>query len=597
MKKHLSITLVCVLAVGLWGIVQAETDPSQYQLSTDGSSIGGEVVVIRLANNSPEAITVTGVELAVTVKPAGHPEHEPFPAWGRNVLDPAAGDVILGGQPELVIEPEQTETIAVLAPGLPDTWRSHDTADHTMIITAWVEINGSFWRLDDVEHVIVPKEPLNYDLALGTNSPTGFDPSESIFLELTNNSGGTITISGDAVVQGIGHWSTQSGEERLRLPLLGGGNIEIAPGQTVPIAEIEPGPPMSWRNFYGPKIVDLKAWLLVDGAEGAGMWQSDQICHAIAGEISEDGYGGWAKYSANNEDGTATITVRVDHAQFLYGVAIVDEQCVQYDSHSIGSSVTGLSKEYFQVLQPLPSGGEEVIGHIVSVREVEPGIYNLIWSYEDGAHTVFVQFLEQGYAYYMSADYLNYPEVLHSNPLFDVEISSIKPIVPEQNPDTGKYEATLEYPTANISFSASSELNAEINVRRKGTSTNPVPPGANPTGIYLEINVVSGDLGDAEIVLEVKYSLEDIPPGMNEENLKLLRFNEDSNQWEILPDQEVDKEAKVIRVRMQGFSEFAVFELSGTELPGTGTNATMMAYVGILLVMGGIVLLRRLQQA
>lgn len=602
MRKSLAIGLTFMMLLGI-GLVQAESNDVPYILTTDGSSIGGEVIEISLTNESDAAITVSDVELAMVVQPE---DTEPL-TWARNILDPSKGDILLGGQSEVVIGPGETETIAVLAPGLPDTWRSFANAQHSLVISAWVKIDGVFWRLEDIEHDILPAAVLPYDLELST-APTGFEPPESIILELTNNGNSAVTISGEVVVQGTEHWSNRPGQQRIRLPLVGGDSMTIAPGETVPIAEIEPGAPMSWQNFYSPKIIPLQAWLQVDGAEGAGLWQSEKICHPIVGEVVSEAFAGWARFTSDNEDGTATITVRVDHLSSVWGTKIENGSCTNYGENIIGEPVIDLKKEHFQVLRQLPSGGEEVYGQILSVQQTDtPGIYTLIWSHTEGSHSIFVQVLDPAdleFANYMISDHEAYPEIIWADPLFDVEVSNpSRPLNPVHNPETGNYAATLEYPSATLTFFSETEIDAEISLRRKGTSTHPVPEGAAATGIYLDINVVSGDLGDCLITLEVSYSLDDIPSGMNETDFKLFRFNEDLGQWELLPNQELDTNAKVIRVQLEGFSEFAIFEYQpdtdapGTELPATGSNIQLLAFLGLLLVVGGIILFRRSKTA
>lgn len=586
LRKCLAMAMVCLLGIGLLSYARAESE-SDYVLSTNGPSTGGEPIEVILTNNSTESITVSGVELAVAVKPSAH--------WDRNVLDPSQGDVILGGQDEITIEPEGMAVIAEIASGTPDTWRPNNASDYTLELNAWVRIDGVYWNLEPIDHVIVPGVISDYDLTLGTNSPTEYDPHESIILKLINNSADPVTISGEVVVQGTDDWSNQPGQQRISLPLLGGETMEIGPGETADIAEIEPGTPMSWQNFYGPKIIPIQAWVEVEGS----LWHSGEICHAIVGETSDESYFGWAKFKEDNGDGTATLTVRVDRGQMVSEVYVDETGCHSSYEDVVGEPATGLGKERFQVLRQKPSGGEEVIGHLVSVKERNtPGVYDLIWSYQDGAHAVFVQVLDPerpDYAAYMGSNYENYPEQLYSDPLFDAEISSKKPLTTVLNSDTGKYEATLEYPMVSLFFSSETDITGELSFQRKGTSVNPPPEGAKPAGIYFDINV-DGEL-DCDITLEISYSLDDIPVGMNENNLVIFRFNEDQGQWEALPNQEVDTQKKVIRVYMQGFSQFGIFEITDLpdELAETGMNIYRTVIIGLLLMGAGLVLISRRQ--
>ncbi|MTI94621.1 MAG: LPXTG cell wall anchor domain-containing protein [Firmicutes bacterium] len=589
MKKILTLALACSLVVGLFGVLGAETETvTDLYVLEDGSSTGGEAIELELTNTSDEAIEITDLEIQVTI----HIDGAPDVVFSRTKLDSKTGDVLFDGEDSITINAKETETIAVLAPGLPDTWRSFDTADHTMKIAAWIQIADVGWhRLENIaEHTITPKDPVNYELSLSTEPS---EPGDSIFLRLTNDSGTDVTIYGPAVVQPTGEWSNQDGEQREQFPLIGGESIAISSGETVEIVEIEPGAPQSWRNFYGPKVLNhLQIWVQTD----EGLWHSEEICHPIVGEEISETITGWAKFTADNEDGTATITARADHAESR---TIVTAECSMIDEYILGEPARGLTKTDFQVLERLPNGGERTIGTVLSVRETEPGLYELTWSHNDGTHEVFVQILDrenEQLAYYLNFDRELYPDEFdYVDPVFETHISTpVRPLV--SNLVDGRYQATLEYPSTKLTFSSDNELDADISFRRKGSSDNPNPANAKPAGIYMDINVVRGELNDCEITLEVSYDLDDIPPGMNETQLRLFRFNETKEEWELLPDQEVDTENKVIRVKLTGFSEFGIFEVEAAdeedELAETGTNVYFYILLGLLLVIGGLALLR-----
>ncbi|MTI96524.1 MAG: hypothetical protein FH749_13790 [Firmicutes bacterium] len=586
MRKSLALALACMLVFGLMNFAQAEAN--DYELS---AALTEEGLEVSLTNNTQEPITVTGVEMAARVELESQ---DPL-SWGRNVLDES--DELLGGEEELVIEPGATELIALIAPGLPDTWRPNNAADHTLALKTWVRIDDIFHNLGEVKIDLEP-EPLGLELVLGSNSPTQHIDVEDVVLTLTNNTGASITISGPVVVQGIDHWSLEEGRERVRLGLTAGDTMTIPAGETENIAVLEPGRDISWRNFWSPQLQNLHAWINVDGE---GLWW-DEITHVIAGETSDTGLTGGAKFTADNLDGTATLTVNVEEATFSSGVVWNESAGNWEEAHSmvIIGPVTGMSKEDFAILKPIKDGVE--FGEVLSVRETStPGTYELvIGGFKDGEHDIYVELRADG-------EFMGVAQATdeEEGPVFTVEISSTKPIPSTLNPESGKYEAKLEFPVANISFSSDSQLTAELSLRRKGSSLNPAPAGAEPAGIFMDINVVAGDLGDSEITLEVKYSLDDIPVGMNENNLRLFRFNEDKGEWEELPDQEVDTDAKVIRVHLQGFSEFGVFEVEQIseevppteELPATGAPVQTLFYLGMLLLLGGIALTARKQFA
>lgn len=582
MQKYLSLALACMLVFGLMSFAQAETD--DYVLTAemvDGS------IEISLKNNSDALITVSDVEMAATVKPEGV---DPL-SWGRDVLDPKAGDELLDGKDELDIQAGGEVVIAVVAPGAPDTWRPNNAADHTLHLNIWVKIGDSFHNLGEVNIELKPDLP-ELELAIGTHSPTQHSPIEDIVLTLTNNTEEKVTISGPVVIQGYGHWSVEKGEERVRVDLAAGDPIEIPAGETADIAILKPGGPTSWRNFWSPQILDLQVWIHV-ADKG---WFHDVTEHVIAGELVMDIHDGTADFVTDNQDGTATLIVTVKDAVYKTGI-VWDEDAKEWiedKSTTVLDPVSGLGKENFAVLERIKDGGERVRGEVLSAKETgTPGEYEIVWSFENGEHEIFVQTSVGDDV----MGYLGDPET--ETLTFKAEISSIKPIASTLDEESGKYEAKLEFPDADISFRADSEITADLSLRRKGSSLNPAPEGAKPAGIFMDINVVSGDLEDSEITLEVKYSLDDIPVGMNENNLRLFRFNEDKDAWEELPDQEVDTDAKVIRVQLQGFSEFGVFEVEPAteELPATGAPMQPLLYLGMLFLLGGIVLITRKQPA
>lgn len=564
MRKLFSLALACLLVVGLVGVTQAQ-EGNDYILSAELNEYGE--IVVTLENQSGDDITVTDVEMAVSIAGTGL-------SWVKNILEEEV-DAIPDDENPVVISTGGEHVIALLAPGLPDTWRPNDSSDHTLIFEAWVEIDGVVWHLDAFEVVMTPGLVEKGDLILGSISPTQHNPTESIYLTLTNNTGEDITISGDVVVQGTDYWSTEIGQHRFRVPLLGGESMDIPAGRTIQIAEVGAGAPGSWRNFWHPQILPLQAWVQI---EDEGLWQSESITHVIAGEDVSDMFEGSASFKNDNEDGTATITVsNLQCGEYSTGVVKDgDEWIVNPGTFTPLGTATGLTKDHFQVLAWSGGGGEKLLGEVISAQETADGKYDIVWAYEDGDYNVFVQAIDGD-----TFGYLGVPD-------FAATISSTKPIESAVNPDSGKYEAALDFPVASISFSSETEIDADLNLRRKGSSLNPPPAGAAPAGLYMDINL-DGELDDCEIILEVKYSLDDIPVGMNENNLRLFRFNEEIGEWEQLPDQEVDTEKKVIRVTMLGFSEFAVFEV-GDELPQTGTSIYLLIFAGLFLIAGGIIL-------
>ena len=559
-------------------------DPD-YSIATASSTSGDEPIAVSFTNSSGAEITVNGpVKIQARI---GNRE------WEIEELDEDADDTFEGN-----IADNGTVTIAKLAPGLPDTWRPYEQADHELVFSLYINIDGEYWRSEEITHTIEPGAAPIYDLTMTTNSPAGFDPGESIFLKLTNNTGDPVTINGPVVVK--------SGEIMERFELIGG-PVSIPADGTAEVAEIEPGPPNSWRTFYFPKAVELQAWFQVDGDLGDRLWQSEHINHIVEGTISDQGLDGEILGDAvDNEDGTATITVKVNHVERWNEVSAntgVPQSDDNYAQVSFGEDLlgpaTGLIKDLFLVQRPLDGGGMELTGTLLSVRETTAGVYELLWSHVDGTHTVFLE---------ARTPEMEWPDIL---PTLTVTITSPPKEVTGELNNEGKYEAEVSWPGVDLNIESDSEIDASIKVQRKGSSSHPPGSGLNPAGIYMEINVTEGSLEGATTLIEVAYTLEDLPPGMKESDLRLFRYNESEGKWELCgataSDRGVDTARKVVWARVTGFSEFAVFELteedgetgdgktnsSKRETPRTGGSFPILPAAGLAGLATGAAALRR----
>jgi LPXTG-motif cell wall-anchored protein len=227
----------------------------------------------------------------------------------------------------------------------------------------------------------------------------------------------------------------------------------------------------------------------------------------------------------------------------------------------------------------------------------------LTWAHIDGTHKIFVEAKKPGFERDEDPAYIINAVTEGWNEVFEVIVSTQNRPVPSLlDTSTGKYTGTLEYPSSKLTFTSDEELDVNINLRRKGETSRVLPTDSNPAGIYLDINIASGELSEStEVLLEVNYSRDDIPAGMNEENLRLFRYNEDTGEWDLLPNQEIDTSAQVIRVILTGFSEFGVFEIDSKEpapskedketIPKTGSTSILP--VMLVAVVSGSFLFRR----
>ena len=595
----------------------AQADHYDYDLETNSPTDGDQAIVVEFTNNSGEEIEVSGpVEIKVW-----SPRE-----WAVEELDPVGDEVFSG---PITMAHGDTVTIAKIATGLPDTWRPYEQMDGELEFDLFIKIDGVYWRSPTLVHIVEKVGTPNYGLVLTTNSPTGWEQAyESIILKLKNDTNDTVTVSGPAVVQPLGRFT---GVDLERYDIIGGDTITIPAGETEDVVEIEPGSPVSWRALYFPQYVALQVWLQVDEGElGPRLWQSLTTYHVVEGTLPI--FGLWRREgsvpkAADNMDGTATIGVKVNHHEW-WNEFSVDTQYEQSDPRYVvdlsggmeREPATSLTRDQFFVERYLEGGGMEPAGGtLLSVRETAPGDYELCWSHEEGTHDIV-----------LTASVPGSEEVwvlFETPPPLAVTISAPpKKVDAELNPDTGQYEAQLSWSNVNLDISSAQEVDATISVQRKGDSSNPPGPGLTPAGIYMEINVTEGSLEGAEVLIEVAYSLEDLPSGMKESDLRLFRFNESRGEWELCGATEdergVDTDRKVIWAIVPGFSEFAVFEYSpdakagaeagaeagveadveaGAEedeeamvdLPATAGTLPLLPVAGLALATAGLAVLRR----
>ena len=143
----------------------------------------------------------------------------------------------------------------------------------------------------------------------------------------------------------------------------------------------------------------------------------------------------------------------------------------------------------------------------------------------------------------------------------DLLLESAQPLETVWNDSSGMYEGQLSFADDTVTIVASSPEPIEgvsLALLKAGMTMAPAAPAnLTPAGIYLDIEVLEGSLGDAEVRIEVEYDPEMVDP----DKLRLYRFNEYSYCWELLPVQGVDRENCIIwALTTGGFSTFGVFE-------------------------------------
>lgn len=585
--------------------VLTSASAEDYQVIAENETIAGdEMIVLKLFNDSESAIELTNPAskpVAVEVSSQGEFLNDHFNInWGIQELDIDSGDEIFGGAGSMTIPAGEEAIVAKIAPGMPDTWRQFATADHDMNLALRLVIDGVDYHLNPVTIKVEPAPFVLYDLVLSV-SEMQFDENEGLegdfTLSLTNNTGAPVVINAPVVIQAENQWSLEPGWERAGYSLLGGQTMTINSGETAEIVKVDPGPPFSWRAFYFPQIRNITAWIQF---EDIGLWQSQQIQFAITGgQLDAPMIHGLVHEITDLADGTAKITITAHKAIMTDRVYHDGSEYVRESSYDIlDEPLSGLVRRNFNTTKMLSGGSQELVGDVISAREVEPGKYEIIWAYTDGTHLVVLEYdsmAEDGmHGVFYLADEMYNPEL-------EITISTLnRPVSMTQNPDTGKYEGTLTYPAARITFSADQPITAEINYRQKGSTARPLPESdLVPAGLYFDINLAGGDLGGAAILLEIDYSREDIPEGMSEQDLRICRYNETTGEWDVLPDQEIDTENQVIRVWLDSFSEFGVFEYTADDdddeedqvpIPVTGSTGSSLGLL-LLAVLSGLIAL------
>jgi hypothetical protein len=232
---------------------------------------------------------------------------------------------------------------------------------------------------------VLPQAALSImpDYVLSSNSPT--DQGDSIILSITNNTGSDIIISGWISIDFNGNEDTLLTGEHLYD--VGNGGMTIAAGTTSGIAEIAPGAPGTWRGFYGEGPYTIKITVNLNDVP----WESNEINHTVIVPSFEPGEvaGGSALFISDNEDGTATLLVTAED--------------VNQDP------VEELEAEEF-VIGVHDSDPLQELGTIIDVTETEPGVYEVVWAYDDGIHSIDILVSGRPVAYGLAVTISTLPE-------------------------------------------------------------------------------------------------------------------------------------------------------------------------------------------
>ena len=130
------------------------------------------------------------------------------------------------------------------------------------------------------------------------------------------------------------------------------------------------------------------------------------------------------------------------------------------------------------------------------------------------------------------------------------------------NEDNEKYEAAIVFEEASVTIKVSSDesiTDATIAALRLNTApVTTMPEESQSAGIFLELQQ-EGAMPGASIRIEVSYDPGNLPSGVSETSLKLYRYNPETKEWDLIEEQGVDTENKIIWANVTEFSLFGVF--------------------------------------
>ena len=142
------------------------------------------------------------------------------------------------------------------------------------------------------------------------------------------------------------------------------------------------------------------------------------------------------------------------------------------------------------------------------------------------------------------------------------------------NPETGLYQGNLSVGLVDLSLMSGVFIESAFYYDQTLSTYRPIPAHLVAIEIFFEISVYHETDADVIIELKVTYDPDDLPEGVDASMLRLYRFNVDSENWYLLPNQRIDYEQHQIIVSLTGFSEFAVLADTTLTDETTGDDQT-----------------------
>lgn len=136
-----------------------------------------------------------------------------------------------------------------------------------------------------------------------------------------------------------------------------------------------------------------------------------------------------------------------------------------------------------------------------------------------------------------------------------------------------------------------------VAVTRYTSDDKGAPAGMLPAGIYLRLER-SVNLAGTAVRIEVAYDLEKLPQGVSEGALKLYRYNEATQKWDLIAKQGIDKTNKILWAELDNFSTYGIFAASsvepepGKELPPAHGGLPYFLVLALFMIAAGFLQIR-----
>ena len=143
---------------------------------------------------------------------------------------------------------------------------------------------------------------------------------------------------------------------------------------------------------------------------------------------------------------------------------------------------------------------------------------------------------------------------------------------------------------------------------RYSEDENDAPEGM--IGRNLPVDRTAAITANASAHIDIPYDPENLPDGVTEDDLRLYRYNETTEKWDLIPTQGNNKENKILWAELDHFSKFGIFaeaelkpeepepeepeseEKPKSDLPRTSGGLLYLMIPGLAGLTAGLLLIR-----